>query len=714
MTNPNNTTLGIILLLLAFVVALTSLSTILGVLYHQQKKKNHLTRKENLDINFLHKDSYDPKTTIRPHKGLNTSSHLPASEGAVGALRVDKVISQGEIHRRPNNSEIEITPEFKNALQLFNTNAPIIYVTGKAGTGKSTLLKYFIDCTNKAIALLAPTGMAALRVGGQTIHSFFGFPGRTLKDDDIILSRKRELYRKVETIVIDEISMVRADLLDRIDQFLRLNGNDPSKPFGGIQMIFFGDLYQLPPVVSTEEENQYISANYESPYFFSAHVLQTTPLQAIELTKAFRQKDCNFIEMLDAVRVNRVNEMILKGINSRCLPILQEDHTPPITLTSTNAIADRINRVELEKLSGQTRTFEAILEGEYYSSKGHHELPADYLLDLKPGAQIIFVKNDLNKLFLNGDMGKILQISENTIRVELERAGGKSQFDLLPASWEIIKYKYDYETRKIEPEVVGKYTQYPIRLGWAISVHKSQGATLNRTHIDLGTGAFATGQTYVALSRCKSLDGISLARPIYQSDIKTDSRIHKFMKSVVNQSTSPKKAGEISEIDLPYLVSPVEEQKRSLKPFVRIEEEEIPKYSEPNTGIPEWWAPDNVEMRLPIREDRSKFVNLRTFRGVGWVNLDDQFGWIANISDMMSAQALWMRIQDCADVTISIEGGANSGITSAPKQHLDFFIQLSYGVYKCETCGKMVMGYEKENHEQKVHGGKPMGWNRVK
>ena len=267
------------------------------------------------------------------------------------------------------SDEIEITPEFQSALDLLEGDAPCIYVTGKAGTGKSTLLKYFVEHTNKSVALLAPTGMAALQIEGQTLHSFFGFPARTLADEDIKQSNRPELYRAVDTIIIDEISMVRADLLDRIDQFLMLNGREMSKPFGGVQMIFFGDLYQLPPIVSEEEESQYISVNYDSPYFFDANVMKRIPFTMIELNKVFRQTELEFITALDQIRINDNTALALGTINQRCVNASQLGDEGYITLTATNAVANQINRTKLEKIPSPIFTYEGRLEGEFKEQK---------------------------------------------------------------------------------------------------------------------------------------------------------------------------------------------------------------------------------------------------------------------------------------------------------------------------------------------------------
>ena len=542
------------------------------------------------------------------------------------------------------------TAEFQAVLNLLNSDEPCVFITGKAGTGKSTLIREFVTNTNKSVVLLAPTGMAALLIGGQTLHSFFGFPPRTLTDEDIKPSRKQVLFQATDTIVIDEISMVRADLLDKIDQFLRLNGRDAFKPFGGIQMIFLGDLYQLPPISKEEEESLYVASYYNSPYFFEANVIRTNSMKVVELTRVFRQTDIKFLEALNAIRIGNASDKILKIINERTVASKSIKLKDFITLTTTNPIADKINRVELSKLSTPIFTYKGVVEGELVNKKKKLEFPADFHLSLKVGAQVIFVKNDLGGRWLNGNIGKVTELAQDYMRVEMMRNGERFEYSVDKVTWEFIKYNFDFKERKIKPEVVGKYIQYPLKLGWAITVHKSQGATFERVHIDLGDGTFAYGQAYVALSRCKSLEGITLERPILLSDIKTDALIRGFLETVLRQDRVP-------EHQLLQVVNTPRNKKlpnatSREKLWLKIDEE---KYAERRAGNPSWWISDETNMVIPLYGDKTHGVDLRSFPGQCKIYINGIFRYTSNISDMMQAQALWKAIRNYQDVFIEPE-----------------------------------------------------------
>jgi ATP-dependent DNA helicase PIF1 len=417
---------------------------------------------------------------------------------------------------------IVLTPDFKYALDLMEQSNSSIFVTGRAGTGKSTLLQSFRRTSAKRVVVLAPTGVSALNVGGQTIHSFFRFPARFLEEKDITRKRQKKTYKAIDVLVIDEISMVRADLLDAMDRVLRLTRND-SRPFGGVQVAMFGDLFQLPPVVASPEERHYFQTVYHSPYFFSARVMQEEfAIEFLELRKAFRQSSTYFLRMLDAVRTNQADSDVLTELNSRWLPN-QKAEAYTITLTARNATADRINMSELEQLEGKGRAFQATVSGTVQTKV----FPAELILTLKIGAQVMFVKNDSDGEFVNGTIGRVVGLKDEGLVVECEDGQGqRRQVEVGRMTWEMVQYKLNEEKSTLDTEVVGTFTQFPVKLAWAITIHKSQGQTFDRVIIDMGRGgAFEHGQTYVALSRCRTLEGILLKQPLRQNDILVDSTV---------------------------------------------------------------------------------------------------------------------------------------------------------------------------------------------
>lgn len=404
-----------------------------------------------------------------------------------------------------------------------------VFVTGRAGTGKSTLLQLFRNTTRKKTIVLAPTGIAALNVGGQTIHSFFGFPPKPLTRKDIKKRRNRRLYTNLEVLVIDEVSMVRADMLDNIDWFLRINREVPA-PFGGLQVVFFGDMFQLPPVVANDLEAMRFQLEYESPYFFSAHVFQDGLffLEKLELNKVYRQENRNFLRLLEAVRLNRLDYDDLEDLNSRCLPQFEpEDYY--VTLSARNATVDRINRRELDRIPLEAETYAAKISGQF----NPRLYPTDPALQLKLGAQVMFIKNDPDKRFVNGTIGKVIKLGEAQVTVQTEQAEGEPlHIEVDPVEWEVLKYKpSEKDPNQIDTETLGTFTQLPLRLAWAITIHKSQGKTFDKVIIDLGRGAFEHGQTYVALSRCRSLEGIVLKTPLRMQDILIDERVVQFYET---------------------------------------------------------------------------------------------------------------------------------------------------------------------------------------
>jgi ATP-dependent DNA helicase PIF1 len=456
----------------------------------------------------------------------------------------------------PGALDIEINPEFRRALDLMEGTARHVFITGKAGTGKSTLLELWRGQTLKRVAVLAPTGVAALNVRGQTIHSFFGFKPdvtpeavRKLPKGRGAAADRAALYRNLDAIIIDEVSMVRADLMDAVEKFLRLNGPRPKEPFGGLQMVLIGDLYQLPPVVTGREKGLFApdppslrrgfagpgptalaAARYESPYFFSARVFAEPgfDLEFVELEKVYRQSDAAFIALLNAIRNRSVDDAQIALLNSRCDPaFVPPDDAFYITLTSTNELATARNREKLAALRGRARRYQGSVEGDF----DRRSLPTDEALELKPGAQVMLLTNDRKGRFVNGTIGRVARITrvpdaDDIVTVDLPDGG---EVDLAPNTWELYRFHYDAEADRIESEPVGAFTQYPLRLAWAVTIHKSQGKTFDRLVVDIGRGAFAHGQVYVALSRCTSFEGLVLRTPIRRGHIWMDWRIVRFL-----------------------------------------------------------------------------------------------------------------------------------------------------------------------------------------
>ncbi|MBI2119438.1 MAG: AAA family ATPase [Elusimicrobia bacterium] len=428
-----------------------------------------------------------------------------------------------------NVSSIEINGQFQKALDAIESQKNL-FITGKAGTGKSTLLNYFRQHTQCKVVVLAPTGVAALNVQGETIHSFFGFkPDITLEKIKKLKERRACLYQEIEAIIIDEISMVRADLLDYVDRFLRLNAKSSRLPFGGVQMILIGDLYQLPPVVISKEKKIF-ETHYESPYFFDSRVFRAHPMEMIELEKIYRQKDQSFIELLNAIRNNTVTEDQLKILNSRVgaklSAVKEADYT--VHLTPTNAMASEINAAHLSRLKSRVHTYSAEISGRFES----HAYPADATLQLAKEAQVMLLNNDSGGRWVNGTLGRVEAIErdketgEDMVQVRL--SSGLVE-DVQPYTWDIFHFTFNSETQIIETETLGSFKQYPLKLAWAVTIHKSQGKTFDRVVINMGHGAFAHGQTYVALSRCTSLEGMTFVKPVQKTHIWTDWRIVRFM-----------------------------------------------------------------------------------------------------------------------------------------------------------------------------------------
>jgi DNA polymerase III epsilon subunit-like protein/nucleoside-triphosphatase THEP1 len=418
---------------------------------------------------------------------------------------------------------IELNPEFKIALEIMENSYKNLFITGKAGTGKSTLLEYFRSKTEKDIVVLAPTGVAAVNISGQTIHSFFGFQPDITIDKARSLARRnsQSIYENLDTIIIDEISMVRADLLDCIDEFLQVKGRLPGLPFGGIQMIFIGDLYQIPPVVVSHDKHLFLD-QYDSEYFFHARAYSEIEIKHLELEKIYRQTDQEFIDILNRIRNNTATEDDLARLNSRVAGKSTELPKGIIYLTTTNALAEERNCSELEKLEGESFFYQAEIRGDL----NRKSYPSEEVIELKKNAQVILLNNDSAGRWINGTIGKVIHLEEEALQLRLNDG---SVVEVKPHNWNIFSFYWDAENSKVEAENVGSFKQYPLKLAWAITIHKSQGKTFDSVMIGLGWGAFASGQLYVALSRCRSLQGIFFVRQIKESDIRVDYRVVKYL-----------------------------------------------------------------------------------------------------------------------------------------------------------------------------------------
>jgi ATP-dependent exoDNAse (exonuclease V) alpha subunit len=419
--------------------------------------------------------------------------------------------------------DLTLSAEQQAVFDRIETTMDNIFVTGRAGTGKSTLLTHLAAFMSKQLVICAPTGVAALNVGGQTIHSLFRLPIGVIADHEIEQSAElRKLLGTIETLVIDEVSMVNADLLDAIDRSLRQARARKNEPFGGVQVVLFGDPYQLAPVPGEGDERAYFGDHYRSLWFFDATVWNETDLTIYELSTIHRQHEDEFKRMLTAVRHGAVTAEIAERLNevgSRPAPT-----DGVITLATTNSTVTRINATELARLPGRVLTAKAEISGEF----GGRSYPADEALELKIGARVMFLRNDTGgegaQRWVNGSVGTVVKI-ESTVFVELDG----ERHEVRPTVWEKFRYNYSPLTKALRKDVVAEFTQFPLRLAWAVTIHKSQGKTYDRAIVDLGSRSFAPGQTYVALSRISELDGLYLTRPLRPSDIIVDENVVRFM-----------------------------------------------------------------------------------------------------------------------------------------------------------------------------------------
>ncbi len=447
-------------------------------------------------------------------------------------------------------------PEFQDAWDVLQHTHRSVFLTGKAGTGKSTFLKYIRDNTKKKTVVLAPTGIAAVNVGGQTMHSFFKIPFKPMVPDDPdyanparmrkmlrYTKEKVKLIKQLELIIIDEISMVRADIIDFVDRVLRVYSGNMREPFGGKQLLFVGDIFQLEPVV-THDTRDILRRYYRNFFFFNARAFEQINLVPIELRKIYRQSDSDFIALLDRVRINRATPADMSRLNQRCNPDYQEVNGEfAITLATRRDTVDSINDEHMKALKTPEFVYEGVIEGDF----PENSLPTAFQLALKEGAQVIFIRNDKQGRWCNGTIGRVTRLSDQSVYVALEN-GAEMQVEW--EIWENMQYSYNEKEKKVEEKVLGSFSQLPLKPAWALTVHRSQGLTFSRVVIDFAGGAFTGGQTYVALSRCTSLEGITLLKPLSERDIIVNPAVVEFSRQfnnrqLINEAMEQERANQL-------------------------------------------------------------------------------------------------------------------------------------------------------------------------
>ena len=518
---------------------------LVGIELSDKKLMNALNNKDVILDDVLKRTAFIYKTLFYSNESFNVNDPYSNNYGDInfflklelGEIELTLFDDPAEIYNKyielPQNydSDSYVKSVFN---KIENTNRSF-YLTGKAGTGKSTFIHYLTQKTKKKILLLSFTGIAAVNIGGQTIHSFFAFPIKPLLPKDVEIKTflqhwtTYDVIRNVDMIIIDEVSMLRSDIMEAIDHSLKINGGDAEMPFGGKQMIFVGDPYQLPPVVESSKINKELfSTIYASEYFFDSPAFQMLQAESIEFSKIHRQKDSEFINILNKIRDYSITEDEIDYINSICVKddlIPNKDKKLEIRLSTNRFISKQENFKRLEELQNKEFVFEAEITGDYSADK----YPAPQHLRLKRDAQVMFVKNDSqknNRRWMNGTISKINIVTDEIIEVEMDD-GEIHQVEKV--EWENRKYKWNKKENRIVSEVVGTYRQFPLRLAWSITIHKSQGLTFNNVRVDLGRRTFAPGQLYTALSRCRSFKGLSLVRPIMLGDIIVDKRISDFV-----------------------------------------------------------------------------------------------------------------------------------------------------------------------------------------
>lgn len=425
---------------------------------------------------------------------------------------------------------LQLSDDFNYALKRMES-ADHLFVTGRAGTGKSTLLQIFRRSTKKNVVVLAPTGVAALNVQGQTIHSLFGFPPRLILPENVKPNRRyKRLFDNLDTLIIDEISMVRADVMEAIEIALRMNRNS-SEPFGGVQIILFGDLYQLPPIVSSDAEKFYFRQRYSSAYFFAADCLDHIDMEMIELRQVYRQDSRHFLRLLEAIRNATVDYDELESLNERHVPdFFPEEGENYLTLAARNATVNGINATKLTQLDAPEMLYLGKVKGGFSEKL----FPVPAALKLKVGAQVMTVRNDNDKKYVNGTIGTIIECKPESVVILVSEEGKPREFEVGYEEWDVIRYTATgtEEDTKIGTESLGTYKQIPVRLAWAVTIHKAQGKTFDKIIIDLGRGAFEHGQTYVAMSRCRTLQGIVLRNPLTPRDVMVDPAVVEYYEGM--------------------------------------------------------------------------------------------------------------------------------------------------------------------------------------